>query len=125
MAANDLLVVDDEPVLRTLISEGLVRAGYRVRVAAGGSEALEMVARQRPELILLDLMMPEMDGWETLRRLREDPATQAIPVMAVTADMRATPERIRTAGFTCHLPKPFRMRELVGAVESCLAAAVG
>ena len=81
----DILVVDDEPDVAKIIAMNLEFEGYRVRKALGGRQALEEVARKKPDCVLLDIMMPEVDGWEVLRRLKEDPATAGIPVIVVTA----------------------------------------
>ena len=81
----DILVVDDEPDVANLIAINLEFEGYRVRKAHGGRQALEEVARKRPDCVLLDIMMPEVDGWEVLRRLKEEPETAGIPVIVVTA----------------------------------------
>lgn len=79
-----ILIVDDEPLNLALLT-GLLGPSYRTRAARSGPSALAMVARERPDLILLDVMMPEMDGYEVLRRLQADPASAGIPVIFVTA----------------------------------------
>jgi CheY-like chemotaxis protein len=78
-------VVDDDADVRQLLTQELVSAGYRVQSAAGGSEALEAMAQERPSAVLLDLMMKPPDGFEVLCRMREDPALREIPVVIVTA----------------------------------------
>ena len=86
-----LLVVDDEPDVRELLTQGLVSAGYRVHTAGGGAEALEEMRRDPPSAVLLDLMMRPPDGFEVLCRMREDPALRSIPAVIVTAkDLTAT-----------------------------------
>jgi CheY-like chemotaxis protein len=80
-----LLVVDDDADVRELLTRELVSAGYRVQSAAGGSEALDAMERERPSAVLLDLMMKPPDGFEVLCRMREDPALREIPVVIVTA----------------------------------------
>jgi DNA-binding response OmpR family regulator len=80
-----LLIVDDEPDMRELLTQGLVSAGYRVQSAGGGAEALEAMAQDPPSAVLLDLMMRPPDGFEVLCRMREDPALRSIPVVIVTA----------------------------------------
>ncbi|HEY6066976.1 MAG TPA: response regulator, partial [Thermoanaerobaculia bacterium] len=80
-----LLVVDDDPDVLELLTQGLVSAGYRVQSAAGGTEALDAMAKEPPSAVLLDLMMRPPDGFEVLYRMREDPALRSIPVVIVTA----------------------------------------
>jgi signal transduction histidine kinase/DNA-binding response OmpR family regulator len=80
-----ILVVDDDADVRSLFEQELVAAGYRVRTASGGAQALELLRRERPSALLLDLMMPPPDGFEVLYRLRQDPALGEIPVIVVTA----------------------------------------
>jgi signal transduction histidine kinase/CheY-like chemotaxis protein len=80
-----ILVVDDDEDVRSLLEQELVAAGYRVRTAAGGAKALELLRRERPSALLLDLMMPPPDGFEVLYRLRQDPELRELPVIIVTA----------------------------------------
>lgn len=82
--AGTVLVIDDERAAHELLAEELVRAGYRVTHAYGGRAGLEMAAEQRPDLITLDIIMPEMDGWSVLRALKADPELRHIPVILVT-----------------------------------------
>ena len=83
--ATDVLVVEDEPDIRNLIVHHLTRDGFRCRTAATGTEALARVRSAPPDLVVLDLMLPEMDGLEVCRRLRGDPATAALPLIMLTA----------------------------------------
>jgi DNA-binding response OmpR family regulator len=88
MAGTDeptLLVVDDEPEIAKLVARIFVKRGYRVNTAGDGAEALAAVARDRPDLLILDLNLPKIDGWEVCRRLKGDPATKAIPIIMLTA----------------------------------------
>jgi signal transduction histidine kinase/CheY-like chemotaxis protein len=93
-----LLVVDDDPDVRDLLTRGLVSAGYRVQDAPGGAEALELMSQDPPSAVLLDLMMRPPDGFEVLCRMREDPALRAIPVMIVTAKELTAEEHVELAG---------------------------
>ncbi len=120
---TSLLLVDDQTSIRALLFTALTRAGYRVTTAADGDEALESASRSAPSLILMDLMMPRLDGWQTISRLKADPATRDIPVIAITANHQVTAEQLREAGFSCHLRKPFRLEPVITAVERCLQAA--
>ena len=80
-----LLVVDDEPEINRLVARLFEKRGYRVVSALDGAEALAQVARERPDLIMLDLNLPKIDGWEVCRRLKSDPATRTIPIIILTA----------------------------------------
>jgi len=80
-----LLVVDDEPEINKLVARIFEKRGYRVTSALDGAEALAAVRRQRPDLIMLDLNLPKIDGWEVCRQLKSDPATRAIPIIMLTA----------------------------------------
>ena len=83
-----ILVVDDTPVNVKLLADLLAVKGYEVATAASGAEALEQVARQRPDLVLLDVVMPGMTGYEVCRKLREDAKTATLPVVMVTAQQK-------------------------------------
>src|SRR5437773_8466569 len=83
--ASRVLIVEDEPDIRDLLAHHLVREGYAVSTAANGVEALRQVTAVRPDLLLLDLMLPEMDGLEVCRRLRRDPPTASLPIIMLTA----------------------------------------
>ena len=87
-----ILVVDDDADVRSLLEQELVSAGYRVRTAAGGAQALELVRRERPSAIILDLMMPPPDGFEVLYRIRQDPILRDLPVVVVTAKVLSPSE---------------------------------
>jgi DNA-binding response OmpR family regulator len=83
--AATLLVVDDEPEINRLVARIFEKRGYRVNTAGDGAEALASVESDRPDLIMLDLNLPKIDGWEVCRRLKSDPATRAIPIIMLTA----------------------------------------
>jgi CheY-like chemotaxis protein len=108
-----VLVVDDDSGIRELIAEVLLDEQYSVATAANGLEALNRIADRRPALVLLDLQMPVMTGWDVLARMREQGL--AIPVVFMTAGFRAQTEaeRYRVDG---HLSKPFEMEELLRVV---------
>ena len=80
-----ILIVDDNPTNLSVLSAALKAAGYKVRMAVDGEDALAQVTRHRPELILLDIEMPKMDGFETCRRLQKNPKTEGIPIIFMTA----------------------------------------
>ena len=83
--ATTLLVVDDEPEINKLVARIFEKRGYRVNQAIDGADALASVERDRPDLIMLDLNLPKVDGWEVCRQLKSDPATRAIPIIMLTA----------------------------------------
>ncbi|MCO5165549.1 MAG: response regulator [Planctomycetes bacterium] len=97
---------------------------WAVLVAGEGQEALELARRERPDLVLLDLSMPVLNGWEVARQLKSDPATAGIPLVACTAHaMAGDRERALATGFDGYLAKPYRPHELVACVESFLGPA--
>ncbi len=116
-----ILVVDDRAENRELLQASLEHAAYSVLAAANGHEALEAVARHRPDLILLDVMMPGLDGYEICRRLKADPETAFVPVIVVTA-LQDFAHRLRgiEAGADEFLTKPFRHEELWTRVRALL-----
>ena len=120
-AAESVLVVDDEPDIVALVAYHLAKAGYRVSTAAAGPDALAIARRERPALIVLDLMLPGMSGFEVLEQLRKDEATKHIAVLMLTA-RKEEPERIRglSLGADDYLTKPFSPPELVLRVRAIL-----
>lgn len=118
-----VLICDDDPLVTDLLSHRLLARGYRVSVAADGREALERVAEARPDAILLDAMMPMVDGYEVLRRLRADEATASIPIIMLTA--RKQEDDIVSAlglGANDFVVKPFIPEELMSRLARLLAA---
>jgi len=116
-----VLVVDDDALIRQLLGDELVEEGYTVSIAKDGEAALEKVATDPPDLILLDVMMPKLDGFEVCRRLKSDERTILIPVVMLTALM-AIEERIKSieAGADDFLSKPHNRQELLTRVRSLL-----
>lgn len=120
MTAN-ILVVDDNPLSRKLLTDMLSVEGYLVRCAASGAEALTLIGAEPPDLILLDIMMPEMDGFEVVRRLKADDATRAIQVIMVTAlDDEGSRARLAAAGVGVMLTKPIDRWQLRSLLERTL-----
>jgi len=118
--AERILVVDDEPDIVALVAYHLARAGYGVSTASSGPEALAKATAELPSLVVLDLMLPGMSGFDVLERLRADPVTANIAVLTLTA-RREEPDRVRglTLGADDYLTKPFSPQELtlrVGAI---------
>jgi len=118
-----IAVVDDEADLAGILANRLRRAGYEVSLAGDGLAALELIGRERPDLVLLDVRMPRLDGIETLRRLRQDGATARVPVIVMTANAEAA-DRARAfeAGANGCLAKPFETGEMLARVRELLAA---
>jgi DNA-binding NarL/FixJ family response regulator len=120
-APKHLLVVDDDPNLVLLVKDYLEFRGYEVVAASNGLEALEVMRRLTPDLIICDVMMPEMDGYTFVQTLRSDRATDWIPVIFLSARGQ-TADRVRglNTGADAYLVKPFEPEELVAQVESVL-----
>jgi two-component system, OmpR family, phosphate regulon response regulator PhoB len=116
-----VLVVDDEPDIVALVAYHLARAGYRVSTAANGSEAVDVARRERPALVVLDLMLPGVSGYDVLQQLRASDRTRDIGVLLLTA-RREEPDRIRglSLGADDYLTKPFSPQELVLRVGAIL-----
>ncbi len=122
--ADRILVVDDEPEIVALVAYHLAKAGYRVSTAASGKDALDMARRERPALIVLDLMLPGMSGFDVLEQVRLESATREVGVLMLTA-RREEPDRIRglSLGADDYLTKPFSPAELVLRVGAILRRA--
>jgi DNA-binding response OmpR family regulator len=120
-AAGTILVVDDDPDIVRFIEMNLRLEGYRVIVATDGARALEMMALEQPDLVLLDVMMPGVDGIEVMRKLRADSRTATLPVIMLTAKTM-TADRVLglAAGADDYIIKPFDTLELVARVRSTL-----
>lgn len=120
--ARPVLVVDDNPDNRDLLARQLARQGHQVLTAANGQQALELLRAQACDLVLLDLMMPELDGFQTLEQIKNDPALRDIPVIMISAvDEMESVVRCITLGATDYLPKPFNPVLLRARVGACLA----
>ncbi len=121
---RQILVVDDEPDLVDLVRFNLERRGYEVLAAGDGREALAIARERRPDLAIVDVMMPEMDGIELVRRLRGDPRLSAIAILVLTARTDERDElQALTVGADDYVPKPFSIRVLLARVESLLRRA--
>lgn len=118
MTRKRILIVEDTPELRTDLAEQLVDGGYESQAVGSGEEALEAIARSAPDVILLDIGLPGMSGWDFLTRLREDPGHAAIPVVILTGH-DATAELIRGYGLgVCYyVTKPWDKHELLRGLQ--------
>jgi len=113
MAGELILIVEDNDKNLKLVRDLLQFKGYRTLEAGTAAEGLRLAAEHRPDLILMDIQLPDMDGVAALARLRADPATTGIPVVAVTAfAMKEDEQRLMQAGFDGYLVKPINVREL-------------
>ena len=113
-----ILIAEDNAVNRELLRELLEARGYTVEEACNGQEALAMIAQSKPDALLLDLNMPVLDGFATVRKIREDPALASLPVLAVTAyAMRGDREKTLEAGFDEYLSKPISSAVLDAELE--------
>src|SRR6202051_2986037 len=116
-----ILVVDDSEDMRDLLQRLLERAGYRVVVAEDGQASLTQAKLHHPDLILMDLSLPDMDGWEAVRHLRKMPEFRTIPIIAVTAHVSPREEaRAMAAGCTSHIGKPFDRKVVLREVARLL-----
>jgi DNA-binding NarL/FixJ family response regulator len=117
-----LLLVDDEPGLREAVSDYLQESGFSVQVASNAREGWDWMQQNTPDLVISDVMMPQVDGYQFLKQLREDPRFQTVPVIFLTAK-GMTGDRIQgyQAGVDAYLPKPFDPDELVAIVENLLS----
>jgi two-component system, cell cycle response regulator DivK len=118
MAGEQILVVEDNEKNMKLVRDVLLATGYRTLEAATGGQAVALAAEHAPDLVLMDIQLPDVDGVHALRRLRADERTAAIPVLAVTAQaMYGDRERFLAAGFDGYVSKPLNVRELIGTVR--------
>jgi two-component system phosphate regulon response regulator PhoB len=124
--AKTVLVIDDEPELAKLVDYNLTKAGYLVLTARDGEAGLAAARRHSPDLVILDVMMPGLDGWEVCKRLRAEPSTAGTPVLMLTAKAE---EADRVLGLELgaddYLVKPFGIRELAARVKALLRRAEG
>ena len=117
-----ILIVEDNDLNRDMLSRRLVRRGFQVVAAADGAAGVEAAIRERPDLVLMDMSLPVVDGWQATRMIKADPATSAIPVMALTAHaLKEDRERALEAGCDEFETKPVDLERLLGKIESLLS----
>jgi len=116
-----VLIAEDDPDMIEMIQMTLDHWGYDSILAKNGKEAVDMAASQLPDLVLLDIMMPNMDGFEAARLIRQNPKTHSIPILAVTAKvLRKDREECLKNGCNDYLSKPFTVEELASKIEKLL-----
>ena len=116
------MVVEDQPDNRKIIRDVFAPTGYEIIEAENGEEALAAIAKARPDLILMDIQLPIMDGHTATRRIKADPALRSIPVIAVTSyALSGEEKKAREAGCDDYIPKPYSPRELLAKVRQYLS----
>lgn len=122
--AKKILVIDDEPELVKAVEVRLKTSGYEVEVAYDGSAGIAKAEEIKPDLILLDIVMPKMDGYEVCKRLKDDPETKDIPIIVLTASVAAGQQELEkkcmSAGANGAIMKPFETSELLDMVSQAL-----
>jgi CheY-like chemotaxis protein len=116
-----ILLVEDNEMNRDMLSRRLMRKGHEVLIAVDGEEGVAMAQSEAPDLILMDMSLPVLDGWEATRRLKAAPETQSIPIIALTAHaMAGDREQALAAGCDDYDTKPIEFRRLLGKIEAIL-----
>ena len=116
-----ILVVEDQADNRQIIRDMLAGTDYEVTEAEDGEQALAAVARQRPDLILMGIQLPIMDGYEVARRIKADPALRSIPIIAVTSfALDGEEQTARAAGCDDYVPEPYSPRQLLAKIQHCM-----
>jgi CheY-like chemotaxis protein len=118
----NILVVDDDASIRRMIVATLKRDGYQFSEAANGREALDAMREQHPAVVVLDLMMPVMSGWDVLQARENDPELRRIPVIVVSASRAPEVATAVDKGICAFLPKPFDISVLSALVKSCVVS---
>ena len=114
-----ILLVEDNEMNRDMLSRRLIRNGYEVVIAVNGQEGVDMATSERPDLILMDMSLPVLDGWEATRRLKGNPATAAIPIIALTAHaMETDREKAMAAGCDDFDTKPIELPRLLEKMKA-------
>lgn len=123
---SKILLVEDNELNRDMLSRRLTKRGYDVVVAVHGTEGLAMARTEAPDLILMDMGLPEVDGWEVTRKLKAEPPTRSIPIIGLSAHaMAGDEERALTVGCDDFDTKPIELPRLLGKIEALLRRASG
>ncbi len=120
MSQGQIIIVDDDPMIRFLVQEYLKAAGFVVEAFGSGQEALDALPSLSPNLVVLDLQMPHMNGIEVLQHLRANPSTVNLPVLMLSANAGEA-QQMSSVPANAYLEKPFQMQALLAAVESTKA----
>jgi CheY-like chemotaxis protein len=116
-----ILLVEDNEMNRDMLSRRLIRRGYEVRIAVDGMQGMEMARREPPDLVLMDMSLPDIDGWETTRRMRADRELSGIPIIALTAHaMEGDREKALAAGCNDYDTKPVNLEQLIAKMTALL-----
>ena len=121
-----LLLVEDNEMNRDMLSRRLARRGYEVVIAVDGAQGVEIASSTQPDLILMDMSLPIMDGWEATRRIKTAESTRQIPIIGLTAHaMAGDREKALSAGCDEYDTKPIEIERLIGKIEALLPARLG
>lgn len=116
-----ILLVEDNEMNRDMLSRRLIRRGYEVVIAVDGQQGINLAASEKPDIILLDMSLPVVDGWEAAQRLKSDPVTEGIPIIALTAHaMSGDREKCLEAGCEEYDTKPVEFKRLLGKIGALL-----
>jgi two-component system, cell cycle response regulator DivK len=119
-----ILLVEDDEMNRDMLSRRLMKRGYDVVIATDGQQGVEMALREDPDIVLMDMSLPVIDGWTATRALKEDPATAGIPIIALTAHaMSGDEEKARSAGCDDFDTKPVELKRLLVKIEALIGRA--
>ena len=117
-----ILIVEDNEMNRDMLSRRLIRRGYQIVMAVDGAEGIAVAKAENPDLVLMDMSLPVVDGWEATRRLKAEPSTRAIPVIGLTAHaMTGVREKVIEAGCDDYDTKPIELPRLLQKIEALLA----
>ncbi len=118
---TNILIIEDDPEAARILELSLKREQYKITIALNGTQGLVAVQTQSPDLVLLDLMMPDIDGYEVLRRVRANPLTAELPIIIVSARTHDADKRMAAQlGANGYLTKPYRRADLLNMIQACL-----